>query len=269
MPHVNVTNHRSADHFGTRLKKRREGFELSIADVSASTNLREDYITAIESLNEAALPAIGYTLGFVRTYAQALGMDGNVAVKDYKADVALTGLPLRDAPHFIFNRTLRLPRGFVSAISVIAVFAMIGTWYATHTDANASPSLIEAAALTDYDAVIPAAPLMQDGVLTLRTSAPTWVKITDSQGTTLVSRIFVTGETWQGPADGGYSLSLRDAGAVELYDGTVLMAPLGQRGHPVDNLILSRELPPLSDVHTISLHEVKLTDAGARVNETQ
>ncbi len=206
------------------------------------TNIRQDYLHAIETLDEGALPAIGYTLGFVRTYAKALGMDGDVAVKEYKADVELTGVPLRDAPHVILRRHWRLPRGFVSALSVASVALMIGVWYGTQSTAVATPTpIVEIAA--QYTAAEPATPVMKTGLFTLRTTSPSWIEIRDVAGTVEVSRIFTTGETWQGPTTAGYSVSVRDAGAVDLYDGTRLIGPLGEVGEPIAGLTLSRDLP--------------------------
>ena len=240
MPNTVTTHDRSSDNFGARLQKRREGFGLSVSDVSATTHIREDYITAIEDLNEGALPSIGYTLGFVRTYAKALGMDGDVAVKEYKFDTALTTIEMRDAPHVILRRQWRLPRGFVSALSVASVALLIGIWYGTHSDAIATPAPVVDVSV-QYTALEPAAPTMQEGLFTLRTTSPSWVQIRDAQGTVQISRIFVTGETWQGPTTAGYSVSVRDAGAVELYDGVKLIGTLGEAGEPITGLSLSRD----------------------------
>jgi cytoskeleton protein RodZ len=239
MPHTLNSTPGSSDHFGTRLRLRRERFGMSISDVSAATNLRIDYIEAIERLDETALPAIGYSLGFVRTYAKVLGMDGNVAVKEYKADIALTKVPLRDAPHVILRRQLRLPRGFLSALSVASVALMVGLWYGTQSEAIAAPATTPLTAQPNLAELAPAAPILSDDLFTLRTTAPSWVKVTDANGTTLISRIFVTGETWQGPTNGGYRVSVRDAGAVELYHGARLVGPLGAAGEPIDGLTLS------------------------------
>ena len=242
MSHSPDISIRTSDHFGARLSARREGFGLTLSDMTETTNIREDFLTAIEAMDQAALPAIGYTLGFVRTYAKALGLDGDVAVKDYKADTALTQLPLRDAPHVILRRQLRLPRGFVSALSVASVALLIGVWYGTQSEAIATPiPMVDISA--QYTAAQPAAPVMQDGVFTLRTTAPSWIQIRNAQGTVAVSRIFVTGETWQGAIAAGYSVSVRDAGAVELYDGPALIGTLGEMGQPVSDLTLSRDLP--------------------------
>ena len=233
---------RTTNNFGARLRARREGFGLTLSDMSETTNISEAFLAAIEALDEAALPAIGYTLGFVRTYAKALGMDGDIAVKDYKAETTIADLPLRDAPHVILRRQLRLPRGSVSAMSVASVALMIGVWYGTQSVAIATPTpLVDISA--QYTALAPAAPVMQAGLYTLRTTSPSWVQIRDVQGTVEVSRIFVTGETWQVAIDAGYSVSVRDAGAVELYNGAALMGTLGAKGQPVTNLTLSRDLP--------------------------
>jgi hypothetical protein len=223
------------------LRARREGFGLSVSDLAEVTNIGEGFLTAIETLDEAALPAIGYTLGFVRTYAKALGLDGDMAVKEYKADTAMTALPLRDAPHLILRRQLRLPRGSVSALSVASVFVLIGAWYGTQSAAIATPiPMVDISA--QYTAAEPAVPDMQEGLFTLRATAPSWIEVRDVQGTVTVSRIFVIGETWQGETAAGYSVSVRDAGAVQLYDGPKLIGALGARGAPIANLTLSRDL---------------------------
>ncbi|MEP3654402.1 MAG: RodZ domain-containing protein [Litorimonas sp.] len=242
MTTVNANTIRTAEHFGARLSARRESFGLTLSDMSELTNIGEDFLTAIETLDEGALPAIGYTLGFVRTYAKALGMDGDLAVKEYKADTALTKLPLRDAPHIVLTRHFRLPRGFVSAVSVASVALLIGVWYGTQSEAVATPTpLVEIAA--QYTAAEPAMPVMQEGLFTLRTTSPSWIQIRDVAGTVEVSRIFTTGETWQGPTTAGYSVSVRDAGAVDLYDGTRLIGALGEVGEPISGMTLSRDLP--------------------------
>lgn len=238
---VNIET-QSSDPFGARLRARRESYGLSLADVSEITNIKTRYLSAIEALDEAALPAIGYTIGYVRSYAKALGMDGAMAVKDYKAATALTQMKLRDAPHVILRRQLRLPRGSISALTVASVALGIGLWYGTQSEAIATPApLVDIA--PQYTAAEPATPLMQAGLFTLQTTAPSWIEIRTVHGEVEVSRIFLRGETWQGPVAAGYSVSVRDAGAVELYEGTALIGPLGAAGQPIAGLTLSRDLP--------------------------
>lgn len=248
-------------NFGSRLMARREGLGLSVSDMADATNIRIEYITAIEGLNEAALPAIGYTLGYVRTYAQALGMDGDIAVKDFKADAALSRLPMRDAPHVIFRRHWRLPRGFLSALTVASAALMIGVWYGTQSEAVATPvPMVEIA--PQYTALAPAAPVLKTGLYTLHATAPSWIEIRNGLGHVEVSRIFVTDETWQGQTGAGYSVSIRDAGAVELYDGETLIGALGPLGEPLSGLPLSEaafipEAPTPDTVFVAALPETQ------------
>jgi len=233
MPDTVTDINRASENFGTRLKARRKSFGLSVSDVSEQTHIIPDYITAIERLDEDALPAIGYTLGYVRTYAKALGMDGDVAVLDYKSDVAMT---------MILRRQWRLPRGFISAVSVASAAILIGVWYGTQSEAVATPTPVIDIA-PQYTALQPEVPDMVEGLYTLRASAPTWVQIRSAQGTVDVSRIFITGETWQGATQGGFSVSVRDGGAVSLYDGPRLIGVLGEKGEPIRDLTLSIDLP--------------------------
>jgi len=225
-------------HIGERLRARREALDMSVSDVSKITHIREDYITAIERLDPDSLPAIGYVLGFIRSYAKGLGLNADEAVADYKRDIALAdGVATRGAPHFVFRRTIRLPRGFAPALTVIAIAAMIGTWYGVKTEAVAEQTAMPIV-LPRADIETPTGPILEEGLLTLRTNAPSWIEISDAQGTRLVSRIFVRDETWQGPANEGYRISVRDAGAVELYDGARHIGPLGAKGEPLSDVLI-------------------------------
>jgi len=50
---------------------------VSLFDVSQNTHIRESFLTAIEESDFEALPSVGHTKGFVVSYAQHLGLDGN------------------------------------------------------------------------------------------------------------------------------------------------------------------------------------------------
>ncbi len=230
---------RDADkHIGQTLHARRLALGLTVSDIAATTHLREDYILAIERMDQEALPTIGYVLGYVRSYAKGLGLDPKKAVAQYKDDAAMAdSMTLHGSPHFVFRRRIRLPRGFAPAISVLAAVALLGTWYGLNTEAIAGPEA-SPVILPLEDIETPVSPIMEDGMITLRMSAPSWIEITNSDGTPIISRIFVSGETWQGPSDEGYMVSVRDAGAVELFDGTQLVGPLGAKGEPLSQVLI-------------------------------
>ncbi|WP_409432826.1 helix-turn-helix domain-containing protein [Litorimonas sp. RW-G-Af-16] len=218
-------------HIGAHLAARRAELELSLSDVSDVTNIRTDFLQAIETLNTDALPSIGYVLGYVRTYAKAVGLDGTDAVARYKKDVEVPDdLGMRNRPHYVPKTSIRLPRGIIPALGVVGFAVMLFTWYGVNTETVAAPT-------TDSfgvnEAEIEPSAVVRSDMLTLKATAPSWVQIKDAGGTSLVSRIFVTGETWQAPRNTGYTVSVRDAGAVDIYLGETELPPLGHQGEAI------------------------------------
>lgn len=61
--------------FGSKLKIAREQAGLSISDVSRKIKILSCYIKALESEDLEALPTRVYTMGFVCSYADLLGVD--------------------------------------------------------------------------------------------------------------------------------------------------------------------------------------------------
>ena len=76
-------------------------------------------------------------------------------------------------------------------------------------------------------------------MLTVRALAPSWIQIKDKSGRVIISRIFVTGETWQTPRGSGVSLSARDGGAVGLFLGDTDMGALGNKGVAISDVQLT------------------------------
>ena len=74
------------EHVGAALRTLREARGLSVADISALTRIRPAHVEAIESLSLGDLPSRPFTIGYLRAYAQALGLPGDAAVARFKAD---------------------------------------------------------------------------------------------------------------------------------------------------------------------------------------
>jgi len=60
---------------GTSLKEARESRKLTLKDVSRQTNITPRYLTALENEEYSAFPGETYALGFLRTYAEFLGLN--------------------------------------------------------------------------------------------------------------------------------------------------------------------------------------------------
>src|SRR3981189_418799 len=73
---------------GDSLREARTRRGLSPADVHKSIRIRERYLTALEEERWELLPGEAYTKGFLRTYAEFLGLDGSLYVHAYNKRIA-------------------------------------------------------------------------------------------------------------------------------------------------------------------------------------
>jgi cytoskeleton protein RodZ len=60
--------------YGATLRRRREELALSLEDLAAATRIRKTYLQALEEENLQVLPGGAYAVGFLRIYAQQLGV---------------------------------------------------------------------------------------------------------------------------------------------------------------------------------------------------
>jgi transcriptional regulator with XRE-family HTH domain len=73
---------------GDSLREARTRRGLSAADVQKDLRIRERYLTAIEDEKWELLPGEAYTKGFLRTYAEYLGLDGNLYIDEYNTRIS-------------------------------------------------------------------------------------------------------------------------------------------------------------------------------------
>lgn len=215
-------------HIGAELRAKRLAMGLTHEQVGTALKIQTDYIKAIERLDTSALPAIGYVLGYVRSYARYVGLDGAQAVARYKSDSATPDdLGRRKIPHFVPKASLRLPRGFVPALTVLACAGVLAIWYGSNTPSQATsePTL----QMLDEAAFAPAALPDDPSILTLKAVAPSWVQVSDAAGRPVMSRIMITGERWS-TSDRQLTLSVRDGAAIELYAGQERLGVFGEKG---------------------------------------
>lgn len=73
---------------GTSLRLARQQRVLAIADVERETRIRAKYLTALEEERFDVLPGVAYVRGFLRTYAEFLGLDGDLLVDEFNEHFA-------------------------------------------------------------------------------------------------------------------------------------------------------------------------------------
>ena len=70
---------------GDSLREARTRRGLSAADVQKGIRIRERYLTALEEEQWELIPGDAYAKGFLRTYAEFLGLDGNLYIDEYNS----------------------------------------------------------------------------------------------------------------------------------------------------------------------------------------
>src|SRR3954451_24513519 len=81
--------HAAMFQIGPSLREARMRRGFSPADVHKAVRIRERYLTALEEERWEMLPGDAYTKGFLRTYAEFLGLDGQLYIDEYNARVAV------------------------------------------------------------------------------------------------------------------------------------------------------------------------------------
>jgi cytoskeletal protein RodZ len=73
---------------GATLREARTKRGLTAADVHRALRIRERYLSALEEERWQLLPGEAYAKGFLRTYAEFLGLDGRLYLDEYNARVS-------------------------------------------------------------------------------------------------------------------------------------------------------------------------------------
>src|SRR5208282_2632005 len=69
---------------GATLREARMRARIDISEIEAQTKIRAKYLRALENEEWGLLPGPTFVKSFLRTYAQALGLDGKALVEEYR-----------------------------------------------------------------------------------------------------------------------------------------------------------------------------------------
>jgi len=234
---------------GPQLRAAREAQGLTLAQVAAETRVPQRHLQTIEEGNFAALPARTYAIGFSRSYAKLVGLDGEAVAEAVRAELeAQEPRPRHRPASFEPGDPARVPSralGWLSGVAALLVLA--GLFFAARTffaPAGELPSLIEPSeSIAGPEA--PPAPTRATPA-----SAPTgpvvftaleegiWVKFYDAGGRQLMQKLMAAGESYTVPAD---------AQGPQLWTGRpdALAITVGGRQIPklADDDIVMRDIP--------------------------
>lgn len=205
---------------GERLRQAREERSLTLEDVAAQTRIPIRHLRAIEESQWDELPAVTYTVGFGRSYANAVGLDGaeigrelremlggGTRASQISADVYAPPDPAR-----VPSRSL----AWIAGLLLVALVAAYLIWRSQLSDPEeGNQTAPQAQAVTPQ----PQQPVQQQ---------PTPQNLTGQQVT-----LVATGEVWFRISDGGRRVEDRTLQAQGQYQVPAnLTAPTISTGRP-------------------------------------
>lgn len=246
---------------GKILRDKREAQGIALEDVESSTSIRRSYIEAIEKEDYDKLPGLVYARGFVRNYADFLGLDGDKIAAQFKKEmepelkaqeapkeVAPT-VPVRDESRSV---TFSSGKDFkartqgtstmtkVLSVAAVVVVAFVGSIYYCFgndpADAGKSRPVAQKQDSTVIDVANSTASAsgMTDGVEVVAAfSSNCWTWVT-SDGKDVFEGFVEKGQrlTWKGKTN--VNVTLGNAGAVEIIRNGQSLGKAGKNGEVVE-----------------------------------
>lgn len=116
------------DHVGLVLREARLASGRDLSGIAADLRIRYTYLAAIEDGRFDILPGPTYAVGFVRSYAEYLGLRHDLLVDRFKSEAS--GVSKRQELDFPTPMPEgRFPGGAMMAVAAVFVAAIFGGWY--------------------------------------------------------------------------------------------------------------------------------------------
>ena len=197
---------------GSTLREARMRARIDISEIEAETKIRAKYLRALENEEWDLLPGPTYVKSFLRTYADALGLDGKLLVEEYKLRFErLSDVELQPISPVSSRRDARrppregVPRG---AIVAVVVVLLVGALYllgikAGNQNSNQGASTTGTKTTTTTTTTAPAArhkkstkatppaPKKQVATLRIMPTGPVYVCLKAAGGRTLVNGVIL------------------------------------------------------------------------------
>ncbi len=157
---------------GELLQERREELGLDLDEIGAMLRIKPAYLAALEQGHIHDLPGPAYAIGFVRAYADFLGLDAEAVLARFKAEAAgVTARPDLALPVPLGERSL--PGGALVLVALILALCGYGIWYYLSTEERGRPERVAAvpASLQTPPAPVVAPPASPPGITDTGASA--------------------------------------------------------------------------------------------------
>ena len=125
---------------GGSLREARLKRNLTPADVQKAIRIRDRYLQALEEERWELLPGDAYVKGFLRTYADYLGLDGQLYVEEYNSRFARPDEPQLVPERFARTGTpfggVGFLRPLLAVAVIVAIVAGLAAWQLSGSSGN-------------------------------------------------------------------------------------------------------------------------------------
>ena len=126
---------------GELLRERREDLGLDLDEIGAMLRIKPSYLAALEQGRSHDLPGPTYAIGFVRAYADFLGLDSEQVLARFKAEASgVTARRDLALPVPLGERSL--PGGALVLVALILALCGYGIWYYLSTEERDRPERV-------------------------------------------------------------------------------------------------------------------------------
>lgn len=234
---------------GEKLRDARLAQGLELSDIAARTRIPLRHLQAIETSDYSGLPSPTYAIGFVKSYARAIGADEVALAKELRAETSSIFAAREVYESYDPQDPVREPpSGLAWAGVAIALLLLVavGLWYGTDLFRGGSsapePVPTETPVAAPAAEPSPATAPSSDGQVTLTATEPVWVRVYDASGRRLFEKEMAAGERYDVPRDAnGPMINLGRPEAIRVTVNGSDVAPLGPAGRAIKDVPVSAE----------------------------
>jgi len=208
------------DRIGDILRRVREHREEELEEISDYLRIRPSFLFALENSRYEDLPADAYVIGFLRTYALYLGLDGKGAIDQYRREMA----GRRRKPQLSMPQPMsegRTPTIAILVGAAIACLFIYGLWYGLSTPER---EIIEKPLPLPASIAEPAAPTPASEALAATTAGDLLLQTTSGASET-VSTLAATAATKEEEAAATADAAAQTAAAEKKVEPAAEPAP--------------------------------------------
>jgi transcriptional regulator with XRE-family HTH domain len=234
-----------------RLQAAREANGFTLDDIASRTRVPIRHLQHIEAGEWEALPAITYSVGFVRSYANAVGLDGTAMGVELR-DRLGGGSKTPTAPLYEPADPARVPpRALAIAAGLLALALAIG-YLVWRTNAADEPDALELATAAPVVVEAPAAPpappvttqAAANDLVAVTAADDVWLRIYEADGPKLFEGAMKKGQRFEVPPTARAPQILTGRpDAVRVTVGPTEIPPLGPPRRTIaDVSLLAKDL---------------------------